>query len=336
LTPLSSQNPVAVLAERVKLDFAIADYPHTAALLSGEVAIEGVEPNFIKVIPQIGAFRRMVRQVEFDVCEIAPTTYIIARALGAPFVALPIFVMRRFHHGGLLVRPDAGIKHPKDLEGKKVGVRAYSVTTGVWTRGILIDDYGLDSSKVAWVVDDEEHVQTLQLPSNVVHAPDGRSLADMMADGELAAGFDANAGIGRSGSPAGGWQQLETNYPELFPNAEELEAAWYRKTGIYPMHGTIVVKDAILAKHPWLARSLYDAFSKAKEVWLAKLQSGEANTAGDKKYRRLTQIVGDDPLPYGMKSNLRTIEALEDTAFKQRLTPRRMTISEIFVDPETA
>jgi 4,5-dihydroxyphthalate decarboxylase len=323
------------LADNVKLDIAVANYPHTAPLLSGEVPIEGVTPNFIQVIPQIAAFRRMVRQVEFDVCELAPTTYIIARAYGAPFVALPIFVMRRFHHGGLLVRPDAAIKHPKDLEGKKVGVRAYSVTTGVWTRGILIDEYGLDSSKVTWVVDDEEHVTRLELPANVVHAPEGRSLADMMAAGELSAGFDANAGIGRSGSPTGGgWKQVEANYPELFPNAEEVEAAWYKKTGIYPMHGTIVVKDEIIKAHPWIARSLYDAFSKSKALWLAKLKSGEANAASDKKYRQLTKIVGDDPLPFGMKQNMATIAALEDTAFKQKLTPRRMPIGDIFIDPE--
>ena len=114
----------------------------------------------------------MVRDVEFDICEMAPTTYMIARARGAPYIALPIFVMRRFHHGGFVVRPDAGIRCPKDLEGKKVGVRAYSVTTGVWTRGIFVNEYGLDFSKVTWVVDDEEHVATLKLPPNVVHAPE--------------------------------------------------------------------------------------------------------------------------------------------------------------------
>jgi 4,5-dihydroxyphthalate decarboxylase len=322
------------LADHVKLDIAIASYPHTAALLNGEVRIEGVTANFVRVTPQIAAYRRMVRQVEFDVCEIAPTTYIIARAYGAPFTALPIFVTRRFHHSGLLVRPDAGIKHPKDLEDRKVGVRAYSVTTGVWTRGILIDEYGLDSSKVTWVVDDEEHVTQLKLPQNVVHAPEGRSLADMMAVGELSAGFDANAGIGRSGSPTGGWKQLEANYPELFPNAEELEATWYKKTGIYPMHGTIVVKDEILDAHPWIAQSLYDAFSKAKALWLAELRSEEADTASDRKYRQLSKIVGEDPLPFGIKQNLSTIQALEETAFKQKLTPRRMSVKELFVDPE--
>jgi 4,5-dihydroxyphthalate decarboxylase len=321
------------VTDNVNLDLAIGDYPHTADILNGSVPIAGVKPNFINVVPQIAAYRRMVRQIEFDVCDIAPTTYIIARAFGAPFTALPIFVMRRFHHGGLLVRPDAGLKHPKDLEGRKVGVRAYSVTTGVWTRGILIDEYGLDSSKVTWVVDDEEHVTQLKLPPNVVHAPEGRSLADMMADGELAAGFEANAGIGRSGSPTGGgWQTRHANYPPLFPNAEELEAAWYRKTGIYPIHGTIAVKDEILKQHPWVARSLFEAFSRAKTRWLAKLRSGEADTATDRKYRKFSEIVGDDPLPYGTKVNLPTMEALSDAAFKQKLTPRRMDMRELFVE----
>jgi 4,5-dihydroxyphthalate decarboxylase len=319
------------VADKLKLDFAIADYPHTAEILSGAIPIEGIEPNFIKVVPQIAAYRRMSRQVEFDVCEIAPTTYIMARATGAPFIALPIFVMRRFHHGGFLVRPDSGIKHPKDLEGRKVGVRAYSVTTAVWTRGILIDEYGLDSSKVTWVVDDEEHVLQVKLPANVVHAPQGRSLADMMAEGELAAGLDGNAGVGRSGSPTGGWQVREARYPELFSNAAELEAAWYRNTGIYPVHGTIVVKDEILKKHPWVARSLFEAFSKAKTQWLARLRLGEADTANDKRYRALSKIVGEDPLPYGTKANRPTMEALTDTAFKQKLTPRRMSVDEAFV-----
>ena len=324
------------MAQKIRLKIAVADYPHTAAVRDGSIPIEGVEAEIITVQPQIAAFRRMVRQVEFDVCELAPTTYIIARAYGAPFVALPIFVLRRFHHAGLLVRPDSGIKAPKDLEGRKVGVRAYSVTTGVWTRAVLIDEYGLDSSKVTWVVDDEEHVTQLKLPRNVIHAPPGRSLADMMADGELAAGFHGNAGVGRSGSPTDGWKTVEAHYPDLFPNAEKLEAEWFTRTGIYPMHGTIVVKDSILAEHPWVARSLFEAFSRAKNEWLQRLDAGQATAASDKKYAKLREIVGHDPLPYGMTANLETIEALSNTAFKQKLTPRQMQVDELFVDPEKA
>ena len=325
---------MAVSKNNVHLTIAVADYPHTAAIRNGSIPIEGVNAEIITVQPQIGAFRRMVRQVEFDVCELAPTTYIIARAYGAPFVALPIFVLRRFHHSGLLVRPEAGIRVPKDLEGHKVGVRAYSVTTGVWTRAVLIDEYGLDSSKVTWVVDDEEHVTQLMLPSNVIHTPDGTSLAEMMATSELVAGFHGNAGVGRSGSPTGGWKEVEAHYPDLFPNAAELEADWYTRTKIYPMHGTIVVKDSVLAEHPWVAKSLFEAFSLAKDQWLARLDGGNPENGSDKKYAELRKVVGHDPLPYGMEANLATIEALEDTAFKQQLTPRRMSLDELFVDPE--
>jgi len=319
------------LSNHVHLTIAVAEHPHTSAIRNGSIPIEGVDAEIITVEPQIAAFRRMVRQVEFDVCELAPTTFIIARAYGAPFVGLPIFVVRRFHHAGLLVRPDAGIKTPKDLEGKKVGVRAYSVTTGVWTRAVLIDEFGLDSSKVTWVVDDEEHVTQLTLPPNVVHAPDGQSLADMMASGELSAGFHGNAGVGRTGAPTGGWKTVEAHYPDLFPNAAELEADWYKRTGIYPMHGAIVVKDAVLKEHPWVARSLFTAFSQAKNDWLAKLDAG---TLSDQKYSALRTIVGHDPLPYGLAANLATINFLESTAYKQQLTPRRMRIDELFVDPE--
>jgi 4,5-dihydroxyphthalate decarboxylase len=100
------------------------------------------------------------------------------------------------------------------------------------------------------------------------------------------------------------------------------------------MHGTIVVKDDVLAAHPWIAKSLHAAFSKAKALWLTRLASEAADTASDKRYRQLLKVVGDDPLPFGMRQNLRTIQALEDTAFKQKLTPRRMPIEELFVDPE--
>jgi len=323
-----------VPVSKVHLKIAVAEHPHTSAIRDGSIPIEGVDAEIVTVKPQIGAFRRMVRDLEFDVCEIAPTTYIIARAYGKKFKALPIFVVRRFHHAGLLVRPDAGITSPKDLEGKKAGVRAYSVTTGVWTRQVLIDEYGVDNSKINWFVDDEEHVQELKLPANVSHVAAGDSLADMMARGDIVAGFDAAAGIGRTGAPTGGWQEVEANYPDLFPNAEELEADYYARTKVYPMHGTIVVKDSVLEEHPWVARSIYDAFTKAKDAWVAKLNSGEATGAGADKYRKLQKIVGADPLPYGIEANRATIEALEKTAFDQGLTPRRMSMDELFVDPE--
>jgi len=320
------------VSDRVKLDISIADYPHTRKLISGEIPIKGVEANFIEVKPQIGAFRRMVRDVEFDVCELAPTTYIIARAFGSPFKALPVFVMRTFHHGTIVKLPNAGIETPKDLEGKKVGIRAYSVTTCVWNRQILEEEYGVDNSKITWVVDDEEHVQALMLPPNVIRAPEGRSLFEMMLDGEIVAGSSGNSGVGRIGSPTGGWKTVKTDWPKLIPDAAARDKAAYDATGVYPMHGTIVVKDEVLARHPWVARSLCDAFQKAKDDWMADWQKGIGDSNEDETYRKLAQIVGD-PLPYGLEANMATIDALRIAAFKQGLTPRLMTVGEIFVDP---
>jgi 4,5-dihydroxyphthalate decarboxylase len=320
------------------LKISIATYGQTAALKDGSVPIEGVRPQFVEVKPQIAAYRRMVRELEFDVCEIAPATYLIAREHGVPFTALPVFVTRRFHHSGLVCREDSGIRVPKDLEGKRVGVRAYSVSTGVWTRGILQNEYGVDLSKVTWYVDDEEHVASLRLPPNVVHVPEGKSLAAMMASGELHAAFTANAGIGRVGAPKEGWAAAEApraSYRELFEDAQRLEADWYRRTGIYPFHGLIVVKDSILRSHPWVAASLFRAFAAAKERYLARLAAGETVSERDGEIRAMAALVGD-PLPYGIGRNLPSIEALVRYVHQQGMLRRMYAPHEVFADPGSA
>lgn len=323
--------------DRPKLKIAIASYGHTMAIKDGSIPIEGVDADFVEVVPIIQAFRRMVRDVEFDICEMAPTTYMIARTRGAPYIALPIFLMRRFHHGGFVVRPDAAIRHPKDLEGKKVGVRAYSVTTGVWTRGIFMNEYGLDSSKVTWVVDDEEHVTSLVLPPNVVHAPDGKSLQIMMKTGEIQAGFTGPAGVGRAGPPIGNWDMNAPTggdtgtYPELIADVDRVEADWYRQTAIYPIHGLIVVKDELVERHPWLSRSLMNAFAQAKAPYLESLRLGKGDTAEDKRYRSFFSLM-NDPLPYGMAANRPSIEALVTYALQQKLIPSRPELDRVFIN----
>lgn len=329
---MTTSNPLA-------LKIAIATYGHTAALKKGQVPIAGVQPEFVEVKPIIAAFRRMVRDVEFDVCEMAPATYMIAREHGAPFKALPVFIFRRFHHAGFVYRSDAGIRGPKDLEGKRAGVRAYSVTTGIWTRGIMTNEYGVDNDQITWVVDDEEHVKTLQLPPNVQQAADGKSLVELMAGGDLSAAFTDNAGIGRAGAPAEGWKDgwdgaaktKPTQYVEMFPEAEKLEAEWYRKTGIYPVHGLIVVKDELLAKHPGLGQALYDAFLASKEIYLRQLAAGESVSDKDEHYRAMAKIVGD-PLPYGIEANRASIEAMLTYCHQQGLLKKRHTIGDMFVD----
>src|SRR5258707_6090119 len=158
------------------------------ALKDGEVKPVTCEFAFEEVDPIIAAFRRMVRGNEFDICEMAITTYICAREHGKPMTAVPVFLVRAFHHGAILVNTKVGIRTPKDLEGKKVGVnRGYTVTTGVWARGILQDEHEVDLSKITWVLSGDEHVAEYKPPANVVPIGPGKNMNDMLASGELVA-----------------------------------------------------------------------------------------------------------------------------------------------------
>src|SRR5438094_1479086 len=234
------------------LKTAIATYPHTKGLKDGTVSVPDVQFEHVEISPIIGAFRRMCRTLDFDVCEMAITTYLTAKAHDKPFTALPVFVLRQFSHSAIVYNANSGVQSPKDLEGKKVGVRAYTVTTGVWVRGILATQYGVDLDKITWVVVDEEHVEEFRKPSNVKELP-AAHLPDMLINGELAAAV----GVGRVDSP---------DIRPLIPNAAEAEAAWYRETGAYPINQTVVVKDLLLQESTSLAPRVFNAFKEAKEV----------------------------------------------------------------------
>src|SRR5262245_57862829 len=169
------------------LTTALATYPHTRGLKDGSVSVPGLQLEHVEISPIINAFRRMCRTLEFDICEMAITTYLTAKVYGRAFTALPVFVMRQFHHAPIVYNVKSGVKSPKDLEGQRVGVRAYTVTTGVWVRGILASEYGVDLSKITWVLNDEEHVEEYQkdYPPNVIYAA-GANFGAMVANGDLA------------------------------------------------------------------------------------------------------------------------------------------------------
>ncbi len=300
------------------LKTAIATYPHTKGLKDGSVPVPGIQFEHVEVSPIIGAFRRMCRTLEFDLCEMAITTYLTAKAHGKPFTALPVFVMRQFHHSPIVYHVNSGVQSPKDLEGKKVGVRAYTVTTGVWTRGILTAEYGVDLDKITWVVVDEEHVQEYRKPANVLERP-GANLAEMLVQGELAAAI----GVGKVESP---------EVKPLIPGAAEAEAAWYRKTGIYPINHTIVVKDALLRSDPSLAPRLFAGFEAAKSQFLKQLSSGAKLSPDEQVLARRRSIVGDDPLPNGLARNRKALEAIVEFAHQQKILPHPVRPEEMFAE----
>jgi 4,5-dihydroxyphthalate decarboxylase len=300
------------------LKTAIATYPHTAALKDGSVKPNGIDLDFVEVAPIIGAFRRMVRQLEFDVCEMAITTYLCARAHGKEFTAIPVFPVRAWHHGATSYNTKSGVQKPSDLTGKKVGVRAYTVTTGVWARGILASEYGVDWDKTTLVIADEEHVAEYKAPSNVEKAPEGANLADMVANGDLAAGI----GLGKIDSP---------DVKPLVPNAQEAQAEWHKKTGIYPINHMIVIKNSILQANPDVADEIYNAFKASKEALLGKLNSGGELSADEQTLAASRNLVGPDPVPYGVEANRKALEAIIKFASDQKIISGSVSPEEIFV-----
>jgi 4,5-dihydroxyphthalate decarboxylase len=302
----------------LKLKTVTRTQGNNAALKDGTVKPKTFEFDFVEVNPLIDAFRRMVRGNEFDICEMAITTYICARAHGKPMTAIPVFLVRAFHQGAILVNAHAGITTPKDLEGKRVGVnRGYTVTTGVWARSILQNEYGVDLSKIIWVLSGDEHVAEYVPPKNVVPIEKGKKMADMLASGELV------AAIG-----------VETDSPDvrpLIPNPLEAGLSALKRNGHYPINHTVVIKDDLIAAHPGLARDVFNAFAQSKRIYLERLNAGriEKPTEVDKVHARVAEIIGD-PLPYGIAPNRRTVEELIGHALTQGIISKPMKVEDLF------
>jgi 4,5-dihydroxyphthalate decarboxylase len=288
------------------------------ALKDGTVRPRSFEFDFEEVDPLIAAFRRMVRGLEFDICEMAITTYICAREHGKRMTALPIFLVRAFHHGAILLNTKAGIGAPNHLEGRRVGVnRGYTVTTGVWARGILQEEHGVDLDKVTWVLSGDEHVGEYRPPANVVPIEPGKTLSEMLVSGELA------AAIG-----------VEVNHPDvkpLVPNPLEAGLAALRARGHYPINHLIVVRDEVLEASPGLAADIFDAFGEAKRLYLKRLKANaiERPTGADEVYRRVMEVIGD-PLPYGIGPNRKVLEALVQHALTQHIIKAPVAVEQLF------
>jgi 4,5-dihydroxyphthalate decarboxylase len=249
----------------------------------------------------------------------ALTTYVTARSFGKRMTALPIFLMRAFHHGAIACNTRAGIRTPKDLEGRKVGVnRGYTVTTGLWARSILAHQYGVDLSKITWVLSGDEHVAEYVPPANVVPIEKGRKMADLLASGELAAAIGVEAD--------------SADVKPLIANAKEAGFEALRATGHYPINHLMVVKDDVLAAHPELAPAIFAAFAEAKRLYVDQLRAGaiEKPTAVDEMHRRVMEITGKDPLPYGIAPNRAMLEEALASAREQGIIAKPVAVESLF------
>ncbi len=290
------------------------------ALKEGTVAPEGAVLDFEEIPVLVKGFRRMVRELEFDVCEMALTTYLVARAHGVRFTAVPAFLVRGFHHSAITVDTRHGISSPRDLEGKRVGVnRGYTVTTGVWARSILADEHGVDLDSITWVLSGDEHVAQYRPPANVVPAPEGRTLDEMLASGDLA------AVVG-----------VEIDSPDARPLIPDPEAAAYtalQERGLWPINHLVVIRDELLEQHPDLGRRVFDAFAESKRRYVEQLRAGTLpeETATDRMHRRVMELTGwEDPLPYGIEPNREVLQELLRSAVDQRILDRTPALEDVF------
>ncbi|MDR3529902.1 MAG: ABC transporter substrate-binding protein [Rhodopila sp.] len=286
------------MAEPITLHSAFANYPHVRAIRNGSVSSPRIRFDFEDVPVITRAFRRMVRSLDFDLCEIALTTLAQTHAFGKPVKALPIVVMRGFHHAALVCPVASPIRGPADLRGKRIGVRAWSQTTGVWVRGILLDEYGVDHRDITWVTQEDAHVQEYVDPPNVQRIAPAQDLNAMLLAGEI----DAGIALARI-DPA--------MVRPVIANPMEAAAAWFARTGAYPVNHILCLKTALVEACPWLPGELMRLFVAAKGA--ATEPCAEA---------RFSPIVGADPLPYGLEENRTGIELCLRYAAEQGLVPR--------------
>jgi len=302
--------------DRPRLKTAFVTRGHTKALKDGAITPRTFDFEFEEVPQIIQAFRRMVRGLEFDISEMAITTYLCARAHGKAFTAIPVFPMRAFHHGAIVHNTQAGIRSPKDLEGRRVGVnRGYTVTTGLWARSILQHQYGVDLNRVTWVLSGDEHVAEYQPPPNVVPIEKGKKMEEMLVAGELPAAI--------------GVQVDSPDVKPLIPNARDAGFAALRERGLYPINHTVVVRNDVLAAHPGLAADLFRAFAEAKQPYIERLAAGQTENADDVFFKGVMDVTGD-PLPYGIERNRAMLEAVIQYAVEQGIIPRRVAVDELF------
>jgi len=279
----------------------LGDYPITLPLKKGEVRSPSVSFDFADVKTPSTAFKRVVRNLEFDCAELAIVTFLMAKAHGKPLVLLPAVVVARFQHPHMVYNAERGPLAPADLAGRRVGMRSYTVTTTTWLRGILANDYGVDLDRVKWVTFEEPHVAEFRDPPSVERAPQGKELMAMLLAGEIDAAI----------LPA---VPDDPRLKPLIPDPKAAAEAWRKKYGVLQINHMMVVKDSLSKSDPQTVREIYRLLAESKKA--AKLpKPGELDTT-----------------PFGFEANRRNLEVVIDTVYQQRMIPRRFAVEELFDD----
>jgi 4,5-dihydroxyphthalate decarboxylase len=294
-------------AEKLKtIDGCFGNYPQTQALKNGSITSDRIALRLTEVNPIYKSFFMMVRELKFDVCEIALVTYLQAKAFGKPLTLMPATMMGRFQHGTLLYNAERGKLTPDQLEGRRVGVRSFAQTTGCWIRGILWKDYGVNLAKVKWVTFEDAHIAEFRDPEGVERAAEGKDMTKMVLDGEL------DAAIFGTVLPS------DPRFKSVIPDPDAAALAWYKKYGTVPINHMVVVKNTLSQSDPGAVGEVFRMLHDSKKA------------AG------LPKPGAIDALPFGFDAVKPALDLMSAYALEMKIIPRRYSVEELFDDTTRA
>ncbi len=319
------------MARKIPLTLACGDYAIVAPLKDGRVQPDGIDLTVLTRMDSTTRHWRFLRGGEFDLAEVSCSSYLVARDQGLPLAALPVFLHRRFRHGFIFINTGKGIAQPKDLIGRRIGVKQYQATAIVWMRGILEHEYGVPHRSVEWVCELDESIEfTPPEGLRLTRLGNAQSVETMLAQGELDAVLHPDL--------IRPLREKDPRVGRLFPDYRNEEIAFYRKTGIFPIMHVLGVRRELLAQHPWIAVNMYQAFNEAKAMAMAQLENPRIvplvfyRDAWEEQER----IFGKDPWEYGLgERNRKTLETLVGYEHEQGLIKRKIPLEEMFVSVST-
>jgi 4,5-dihydroxyphthalate decarboxylase len=319
----------------LQLTIACGPYDRMEGIRTGMVRIEGIDATYLAIQSPPEIFARMIKTQAFDVSEMSLSSYLSLRSRGEfPFIALPVFPSRVFRHGNIFINRRAGIERPQDLKGKRIGTFGYRQTASVWIRGILTDDYDVEPGSMRWVEGGQDtpwqadsDQQAKPIPGiHLEPAPEHTSLSEMLAKGEI------DALIGARIPPSLG---SCADVARLFPNYRQVERDYFKRTGIFPIMHTLVIREDLYRAKPWIGVSLYKALVASKELALRDMRfSGAMRYMLPWLYDEIDEVdelFGGDPMPYGLEPNRRALETFARYLAAQGFVDRRITVDEFFV-----
>ena len=284
---------------KTKLFTLLGNYPNTAALKKGDVKSDLVDFDFADVKVSNTAFKPLVREAKFDVAELAIVTFLQAKTFGKPYALIPATVLGRGQHHTIAYNPEYRPLKANELAGKRVGVRAYTQTTGAWVRGFLADDYGVDTAKVRWVTFEDPHLAEYKDPDFVTRAGEGKTIVQMLIDGEL------DAAIVGDTLP-------DPRLKPLIPDADAVARQWAETHGGVPINHMMVVRAAIAKSRPDIVQEIYRVLQESRRA----VPPPEGGLL--------------DPWRFGIEANRRSLEIVIDYSFRQKLIPRKFSVDELF------